>query len=60
MAMQSNSNCNGLLRDLRAKKIMKGRETWRGEGGREFQILESFPREQEKVGLSIAKGGKEG
>jgi hypothetical protein len=38
---------------------MKGRETWWGEGGREFQILESFPREQKKVGLSIAKGGKE-
>jgi hypothetical protein len=52
MAMQL--NCNGLSRVSRAKRIMKGRETWRVEGGREFQILESFLREQEKVGLSIA------
>jgi hypothetical protein len=39
---------------------MKGRETWEGEGGREFQIIESIPQEQEKMGLSIAKWGKEG
>jgi hypothetical protein len=39
---------------------MKERETRRGEGGKEFQILESFQQEQEKVGLSIAKWGKEG
>jgi hypothetical protein len=58
MTMQS--NCNGSSRDLRAKRIMKGRETWQGKGGRDFQILESFPREQEKVGLSTAKWGKEG
>jgi hypothetical protein len=57
MAMQW--NYNGLLRDSRAKRIMKGIETWRGEGGREF-LLESFPQEQKKVGLSIAKRGKEG
>ncbi len=38
---------------------MKGKETWRGEGGREFQILKNFPQEQEKVGLSI-KWGKKG
>jgi hypothetical protein len=53
-------NCNGSSRDLRAKGTMKGRETWWGEGGREFQTLKSFPREQEKVRLSIAKWGKEG
>jgi hypothetical protein len=39
---------------------MKGRETWQEEGGTEFQILESFLQEQEKVGLSIDKWGKEG
>jgi hypothetical protein len=58
MAMRSNGN--GLLGDSRAKRTMKGRETWRGEGGREFQILKSFPQEQVKVGLSFAKWGKEG
>jgi hypothetical protein len=49
-----------LVEGFKSRKTMKGRETWWGEGGREFQILKSFPRDQEKVGLSIAKWGKEG
>jgi hypothetical protein len=54
-------NCNGKSRDSRAKRTIKGRETWRGEGGEEnFKFLRASRENRKKWGSQSSSGEKKG
>jgi hypothetical protein len=59
MAIQLNGN--GLSRESRAKRTMKGRETWWGEGGGEnFKFSRAFRENRKKWGSQSSSGEKKG